>query len=394
MIATEKRKSLFRLHAGYTQFNDAKLVKGGKEYFQCLLDLIEQARYSIHFQVYIFDEDETGIMVANALMNAAKRNVKVYLLVDGYASKDLSGKFIEDLRHSGVFFRHFDPVLKTSNFYFGRRMHHKVVVIDGYHSLVGGINISNKYNDIDDTPAWLDWAIYTKGDIAIELQKVCVKLFTRSSMKRKRLITHDSEKAGTCEECFIRVRRNDWVQRKTQISSSYFEMLRNAHDHIIIMSSYFLPGYGIRKQLAKAAARNVQITVILAGSSDIKIAKYAERFIYRWLLKKKIRIYEFQPSVLHAKIATYDKKWVTIGSYNVNNISAFASIELNLDVLNKDFAEEVEDKFRNIISDSIEITEEFYRTKFSLFSRFIQWLSYNIVKALFFLFTFYFRQRE
>ena len=382
------------MHAGYTQFNEAKLIRGGKDYFQCLLELIGNAQYSIHLQVYIFDEDTTGKMVADALMQAAMRNVKVYMLVDGYASKGLSKSFIQKLKESGVFFRHFEPVLKTSNFYFGRRMHHKVVVVDGYHCLVGGINISDKYNDVQDDPAWLDWAIYTKGDIALELQKVCVKLFTRSSMKRKRLISHEAEKANTCDECFIRLRRNDWVQRKTQISSSYFEMLRNAQDHIIIMSSYFLPGYGIRKQLAKASARNVKITLILAGSSDIKLAKYAERFIYRWLLKKNIRIFEYQPSVLHAKIATYDKKWVTIGSYNVNNISAFASIELNLDVMNKEFAEEVEYKFRSILNDSVEITEEFYRTKFSFFSRFVQWLSYNIVKALFYLFTFYFRQRE
>jgi cardiolipin synthase A/B len=395
MIQTRIRKPVTHPIVGYTQFNIPRLIRGGREYFETLYQLIREARHSIHFHVYIFDEDDTGRKVADLLKTAASRGIKVYMLVDGYASKDLSQAFIEDLQENGIFFRWFEPILRTSSFYFGRRMHHKVVVVDGILGLVGGINISDKYNDVGDDPAWLDYAILMKGEIALELKKSCVRLYTRSKVKATRLITSDNENTSVTNECHIRVRRNDWVQRKTQISSSYFEMLRNASSHVTIMSSYFIPGYLFRKQMAKASKRGVGISLILAGSSDIKLAKYAERYIYRFLLRNKIRIFEYQPSVLHAKLATYDQKWSTIGSFNVNNISAFASIELNVDILDAQFAESLENRLERIMKeDCKEITEEIYRTKFNLFSRFLQWCSYNIFKFLFYLFTFYFRQRE
>jgi cardiolipin synthase A/B len=172
-------------------------------------------------------------------------------------------------------------------------------------------------------------------------------------------------------------------------------MLRSATSQVTIMSSYFIPGYLFRKQLANASKRGVAITLILAGSSDVKVAKHAERYIYRFLLRNKIRIFEYQPSVLHAKLATYDRKWATIGSYNVNNISAFASIELNVDLMDEEFASNMETQLQRIMKeDCIEVTDEMYRTQFNIFSQFLQWCSYNFVKFLFYLFTFYFRQKD
>ena len=93
----------------------------------------------------------------------------------------------------------------------------------------------------------------------------------------------------------------------------------------------------MRRLLTNAAKRGVKIKVITAGPSDIMLAKHAERWMYDWLLRNKIELYEYQPAILHAKVAVCDSEWITIGSYNLNNISAYASIELNLDVHNADF---------------------------------------------------------
>ncbi|AXY75692.1 hypothetical protein D3H65_17655 [Paraflavitalea soli] len=172
----------------YTNHNTAKLVRGGKEYFTLLLSLIHKAQHTIHLQVYIYDEDETGLEVAEALIAAAQRGVAVYLLADGYASQDLSGSFTNRLEKEGVRFRFFQPVLKSDHFYFGRRLHHKILVVDARYSLVGGINISNKYNDGFGGPAWLDWALYAEGEIAPELVRVCLELWTRSKRERKRML--------------------------------------------------------------------------------------------------------------------------------------------------------------------------------------------------------------
>lgn len=381
--------------SGYTHRNRVALVHGGSEYFSAVIQLIRNAATEIHLQTYIYDEDETGKMVADELIAAALRGVKVYVLVDGYASGHLSDAFIQHLEFSGIHFRYFEPVLRSRHFYVGRRLHHKIIVADGRESLVGGINISDKYNDLPDDPAWLDWAMWAEGEVSYELFKVCAGFWCRSRKATREMIAGlPSPAFPSGWNCAVKVRRNDWVRRKNQISRSYIEMFDRAEQHIIIMSSYFLPGRVIRRNMAKARLRGVKISLILAGSSDVMIAKYAERFIYRWLLRLGVEIYEYPKAVLHAKLSTYDRVWVTVGSYNVNDISAYASVELNLDVMDDAFAIRADGWLQRIIDEDCEAITSANLRKFNAFTRFLQWWSYEIYRALFFLFTFYFRQEK
>ncbi|HEY5825997.1 MAG TPA: phospholipase D-like domain-containing protein, partial [Cyclobacteriaceae bacterium] len=293
---------------------------------------------------------------------------------------------------SGIRFRWFAPFFKSKNFYFGRRLHHKVVVIDSCKSLVGGMNISNRYNDLPDQPAWLDWALYTEGEIGPVLEDICKK---RMRYQRYKLKAQPEEIIKTKEVCPVRVRVNDWVQNKRQISRSYIEMLNHASSHIIIMSPYFLPGNELRRRMAQAAKRGVKIKVILTGISDVTVAKWAERYVYSWLLRNRIEIYEYQKTVLHGKMATYDSKWATAGSYNVNNLSAYASVELNLDVDHPSIAEDVEQHLNEIIEqDCVRITAQVYKKQNHLLQKFVQWTSYEGLRLLLFLTTFYFKQKE
>lgn len=359
-----------------------------------MLQLIQQAERNIHLQTYIFDDDETGNMVADALKKAAERGVEVYMLLDGYASRALSDVFSEELKRAGIQFRFFEPLLKSERFYFGRRLHHKLLVVDQQLALVGGINISNRYNDLPGQKAWLDWAVFTEGEASQELFKVCVNLWFKSSVLAKAMLRRSPPRIfPVIWDCPVRVRRNDWVRKLNQISGSYINMFKNAEDHVWIMSSYFLPGRQIRRSMGRAIKRGVKVRVILAGASDVPIAKFAERFIYRWLLRSGVDIYEYPRCVLHAKLSCYDAKWVTIGSYNVNNISAYASVELNLDIRKRVFAREVESRIQQIVEDDcIQITSEDLK-RYSVFQQLLQWVSYEIYRFVFFVFTFYFRQK-
>ncbi len=133
----------------------------------------------------------------------------------------------------------------------------------------------------------------------------------------------------------------------------------------------------------------------MAGMSDIAVAKYSERYMYRWLLRNKIEIYEYQKNILHGKLAVCDGEWLTLGSYNLNNISAYASIELNLDVHNSDFAKQAEQNIDRIVqNDCKKITEEEYKSQDTLWNQFLQRSAYDIFRLMLFLFTFYFKQRE
>ena len=271
--------------------NRVTLVRGGKDYFDLLERIINQARTIIHFQMYIFNEDETGNRIITALMNAAKRGVKIFIVLDGYASKNLSKACIGNLRSAGIHFRRFNPIFRSQYFYFGRRLHHKVIVVDAFAGLVGGINITNRYNDLD-KPAWLDWALHAEGEVSLQLNKICADVWNKSvwgKRYRTRFILPEKSLMPT-EICMVRTRVNDWVHGKKQISKTYIEMLKQAQHSVIIMSSYFLPGVLIKKHLSAAARRGVKIKIIAAGASDVQLAKQAERYVYSWLFKNKIEI--------------------------------------------------------------------------------------------------------
>lgn len=381
----------------YTLHNRTQLLQGGRPYFDQLLQLLETARHTIHIQLYIFDADQTGREVATALKRAALRGVQVYLLLDGYASQHLPQEFINELKDAGVQHRWFEPLFRGKTYYFGRRLHHKVVVADAAAALVGGINISNRYNDLPEAPAWLDWAVFVEGEAALQLDSVCARIWNKSAFRLSLFLkpAFVAKQITVEEACYVRVRRNDWVNRRIEISRSYLEMLRRAKEEIIIMSSYFLPGRIIRTALQGTIRRGVRIRVIIAGLSDVKLAKAAERYWYPWLLRQGIQLYEYQPRVLHGKMSVYDNKWVTVGSYNVNNISAYASLELNLDVLNPAFGREAQERLHKIIeTECIEITAERFEHSKGILTSLFYWFSYEFYRFMVFLFTFYFRQRK
>ena len=305
MALVDDESELDAVSSGYTAHNRVRLIRGGAEYFDLVEELIDQSVHSIHLQTYIFESDQTGQRISAALRRAAFRNVRVYLLLDGYASADLDQGFIQQMIEAGIHFRWFQPILKGRNYYVGRRMHHKILVVDGLHSVVGGVNMSNRYNDLPGQPAWLDFAIRIDGEASIELFNRCVEMWTRSIWTKIGLSGMFNWRSVIPpeEEAFTRVRINDWVRNKNQISRSYLLMFHRAQEQITILSSYFMPGRILRKHMTHAARRGVVIRVILTGRSDVGLSKAAERYLYPWLLSRNVEIYEYRHTVLHGKMA-------------------------------------------------------------------------------------------
>jgi cardiolipin synthase len=380
---------------GYSIHNRAKLLHGGIEYFNFLEELLNAAKVTIHLQFYIYENDATGNRITQLLTAAAARGVKVYILLDAYASSSLGDVFGKNLEQQGIYFRWFEPLFRNNNFYFGRRLHHKVVVVDGVKALVGGMNISDRYNDMPGIPAWLDWAVFVEGEVAAQLNEICRRLFFKRVPQKnnniKKLLFEDISNWN----CAVAIRRNDWVNRYNQISMSYIKMLRRVEKQVIIMSSYFQPGRVIRQYLRKATTRGVEIILIVAGISDIALSKLAERYLYRWLLRNNVTIFEYNKSILHRKLSLYDDKWATIGSYNVNNLSAYASVELNLDISDKIFVKGLRLEIEKIIqNDCKKITKNLYDFESNIFQQLLQWVAYNFYKFTLFVFTFYFKQKD
>jgi cardiolipin synthase len=376
----------------YLPCGELKLVHGGNEFFMMLRQLIDAARESIHLHTYIFNDDKTGTQVAESLILAAGKGVEVYVLVDGYGSQRLPPEFIDRLKKSGIHFRFFEPLFKSSHFYFGRRLHHKIVVADEQRAIICGTNIADRYNDLPDQRAWLDLGLMVTGETAKEISRICNEVWhkqKRFSLKSDNIGKLPGVKDNTCG---LRICRNDWVMGKHEIYKSYYELFRNATRSITVMCSYFLPGAALRKKLRLAAKRGVKVKIVFAGQSDIATVKWAERYLYRWLHRNNIEVYEYQPTVLHAKLGIADGEILTIGSFNVNDLSANASIELNLEVKSKEFGQVVFGEVENIIQkDCIQI---YPQNRPNIFRSFIQFLSYHMILFLLKVATFYFKKLE
>ncbi len=382
----------------YTHLNKAYILNGGNEFFSTLEKMINDAQTLIHIQTYVFSDDETGQKIAEALIAAAHRKVEIYIIADGIASQSLHKSFVEKLISNNIHFRFFEPLLKTKVCYMGRRLHQKIICIDNQKAIVGGINIANRYNDFPKRKAWLDFAVFIEGEVVIAINDFCHSIW-HTLPYRDIEINIDAkktfEKINSNERCNIRIRRNDWIRHKNEISISYLEMLRNAQEEIIILCSYFIPGKAIRRLLAAAAKRGVKIKVITAGPSDVMIAKRAERWLYDWLLRNNIELFEYQKNILHGKLAVADQQQVTIGSYNINNISTYTSIELNVDIDNVYLAKQLHQKLKTIIDkDCYKITEQNHRSAKNPLIQFNRWLSYQFISVVLKAIIFFFKREH
>lgn len=387
----------------YRQRNRATLLVTGAAYFERMEVLIDGARRSVHLQVYIFADDTTGSRMAAALMRAAQRGVQVFLLADGYASHDLPDTLISRLRASGVHFRWFQPLWLSRRFYFGRRLHHKVLVVDHRAALVSGRNIADRYNDLEGQPAWLDVALEVEGEVVLDLSRSCCRVWNGWVDRDHRVIAVPPTDAECAElsmnwpedrACSIRMRFNDRLYGHAQITVSYMAMFREARSEIQLMASYFVPSGALKRAMAGAARRGVHITVIMAGRSDVWIAKLAERWLYAWLLRMGVQVYEYEKAMLHAKVAVCDGAWCTLGSFNLNDLSNYTTLELNLDVADAPLAAGVRAVMdRTAREDCRRITAADLRHAGPL-DRFAQWCAYRALRLLHRVFTFYYRRER
>lgn len=388
-----------RRDASYGPHNRATLLATGAVYFERMEALIDAARTSVHLQVYIFANDATGARIGAALVRAAQRGVQVFLLADGYASQDLSSVLVERLRAAGGHFRWFQPLLRSRRFYIGRRMHHKVLVVDHRHALVSGRNIADRYTDLDGQPAWYDMAVEVEGEAALDLARLCCQVWNgrMPRTRRVRALPPTEEDRNSLVQrwpidvrCLVRVRFNDWLLGHAQITNSYAQMFRDARAEVHLMASYFVPGRVLKKAMARAVQRGVRLRVILTGRSDVWIAKPAERWLYAWLLRRGAEVYEYQKSVLHAKVAVRDAEWTTLGSFNLNDLSSFTTLEVNLDVADAPLSTSIRsDLDRTVREDCRRITTEDLR-RTGMLGRLGQWCAYRALRLLHGLLTFYY----
>jgi cardiolipin synthase len=368
----------------YRDGHRIELLRSGENFFAVCEQTIDEAKNYIHFQTYIIDDDNTGRRTVNALIRASERGVRVYFLLDAYGGVSFSKELINRVEKAGILFRLFSPGLITKGFQLSLRLHHKVLLTDGDTAIIAGMNIADRYHGKAGMKEWLDFAILIKGPECAHVLFILKKLWNRTFISKKERSGETVHHPAQFDENIkVKVLQNNWYRNKIEILKSYRSALKHAQYRMTIFASYFLPGRNERRLMRNASRRGVDIKIVLSAESDAPVFKRATNFLYDFILRNNITIYEYLPSNLHAKVATVDGNWSTIGSYNMNHLSDYGSIEMNADILDTQFAEMFEGLLLEIIKkDCRQVTfEEYTRRKTWLF-QLTDWFSYQMIRIM------------
>lgn len=369
---------------GYSSGHTIEWHRGGQDFFNFVVSKIDSAERVIHFQVYLIESDPAGKMIMDALVRAASKGVEVFMVIDDFGAGKLERSDEQRMIDAGIMLKRFQPYATFGDYYFGRRMHHKVIVIDEEWALVAGMNFANRYKGDENATPWLDYGVSVEGPVCRELSAMCFKIVERrfSPGKIKLPTVLSKEHLPDPNEVWVRMRRNDFLRNRRDITRSYNSAVRDAKNHITIVGGYFLPGRRFISLLRSASKRGVQISIIMTRFSDVPIVKRAAEYLYGRLLKAGVRIFECNSSMVHGKVAVVDNRWATIGSYNQNQLSAYISIELNLDIVNERFCTNLNDHLNEVIkNECTEITDEDYARSMSTFAQLKRWMSFVLVRV-------------
>jgi cardiolipin synthase A/B len=368
--------------------NRLTLLNSGREYFPALLAAIAGAQMEIHLESYIFANDLVGHEIATALCLAAQRGVLVNVTVDGFGARNFATDFQPRLAEAGVRTLFYRPEISPFRLrrHRLRRLHRKLVVIDGRIAFVGGINIVDDDNAPADMRPRYDYAVRVEGPVLADIHHAARRMWeivTWANFKRRFRLTPVARPccapAGDQRAAFL-IRDN--IRHRNDILHAYLAAIETAREEILIANAYFLPGLRFGRALYAAARRGVKITILLQGKTDHPVMRYAAQTLYATGLDAGIRIFEYEKSFLHAKVAVIDGEWATVGSSNIDPFSLLLAKEANLIVRDKVFAGELRASIHDAMHDG---SREMRRDEIwqqAWHSRFLRWLSYSTVRLL------------
>lgn len=319
--------------------NTVELLENGEAFFPRVFQAIRGAQHEVLLETFILFDDEVGRELRQALIEAAQRGAQVDVTVDGYGSDCLDEAFIGGLTEAGVRFHIFDPYPRLFGFRVNalRRLHRKLVVVDGEVAFVGGINYSADHLASFGPEAKQDYAAELRGPIVDDIRAFARDVVQRGRRRRwprPRRRGAASGPAGQGAVLFV-TRDND--RHSTDIERYYRAGFRTAQHDIIVANAYFFPGYRLLRDLRNAARRGVRVRLILQGEPDMPIAKLAARTLYDYLMSAGVHIYEYCERPLHGKVACIDDEWATIGSSNLDPLSLALNLEANVVVRDRAF---------------------------------------------------------
>ncbi|BDH46596.1 cardiolipin synthase B [Salmonella enterica subsp. enterica serovar Choleraesuis] len=341
------------MNSRWKEGNHIELLENGDQYFPAVLDAIDEARSKIILETFIWFADSVGWELHRALLNAAQRGIHVEVLIDGYGSPDLSDEFVGTLTDAGVQFRYYDPRrpllgMRTNVF---RRMHRKIVVVDGELAFIGGINFSADHMRNAQPESKQDYALRVTGPVVEDIHHYVLSALAQQPHKRRwwhrqHHQNQDNIPQGEAQALFV---WRDNQHHRTDIERHYIKMLASAKREVIIANAYFFPGYRLLSAMRRASRRGVRVKLLVQGQPDMAIVKVGARLLYRFLRESDITIYEYLRCPFHGKVALMDEYWATVGSSNLDPFSLALNLEANLIIYDRAFNQTLRDNLNGII---------------------------------------------
>jgi cardiolipin synthase len=303
--------------SGGTGTTGLRLVGDGREAFAAMFDAIDRARSSIFLEMYIFSADATGTEFRDRLAAAARRGVRVMVLVDAWGSWATPEAFWAPLRAAGGEARFFHPIRRGL---FPFRNHRKLLLVDDEVAWLGGMNVADEYRTgLHGEPPWRDFMLGIPGAAAARLRRPFLKMWLRADRPRLRaaFFRRGVARETADGEAKVRVLASGPGETARLALQAHRQVIRAARSRVDLAMGYFFPPGRILRELRRAVGRGVRVQLLVTRRTDVAVMRWAARGLYGRLLRMGVEVYEYLPAMLHAKLAVADDVLV-IGSANLD----------------------------------------------------------------------------
>lgn len=350
--------------------NKVSLLQDGAATYAAMFGAIRQARDHINLETYIIEDDATGDDFATLLLAAQARGVQVNLIYDSVGGINTPKAFFDRLTKAGIAVLEFNPInplTAKGPWELNSRDHRKLLIVDGRSVILGGINISNVYASGSflkrahkPPPAgvmWRDTDLKIEGPVVAEFQKLFLQTWEKQKAPKLAAKNYFPKLTPQGND-IVRAIGSTPDDPFSLIYLTLISAIGNAEKTVHLTNAYFVPDVQLLKALKDAAARGVQVQLILPSKSDSELVFHAGRAHYAELLAGGVQIYERQGALLHAKTAVIDGVWSTVGSTNLDWRSFLDNDEVNAVVLGREFAAQMQAMHQQDLDASQRITPQ------------------------------------
>jgi cardiolipin synthase len=363
---------------------DVEVLRDGAQTYLAMLTALAAAERTICFETYILAADRIGDRFKQALIERARAGVAVRIIYDAVGSFGLPDSWVDELRRAGCQVIDFNPISPwRRRFRLSHRDHRKIIVVDDRVGFTGGLNIANDYAAVEDGGVgWHDMHCRVTGPVVVDLARMFRRTWLRcGGTSYPAPTTASYSPAASKPGPLIRLLDNTRRRQRTSVRRAYLHVIKAARTLVMIENAYFLPDRGLRRALVRAAARGVDVRILVPGNSDVRMVEWAMLYVLRRLARRGVKIFLWRGPMMHAKTATVDALWSTIGSYNFDAQSRFNNLEVTLEILDPATGQALVSTFERDVTNADPFDEQAW-LRMPWWRKALAWVGYRLRRLL------------